>query len=167
MGDLGIKIRTGTFLAVQRLRLLAPNEGDLGLIPGQGTRSPLQGWSKIPRAAAKTQHSQVNKKINIKINEKKKKKQPLLIWYLLYATRHFLSLILCKMIVIPVLQMWKMKVKEVKSQVRHVISSESRRQAPACLRWANSPGFCCPLAPQNLSFPIWRQPGVMVQIEDL
>ena len=43
MGNLGIKIRTGTFLAVQWLRLLAPNEGDLGLIPGQGTRSPLQG----------------------------------------------------------------------------------------------------------------------------
>lgn len=62
----------------------------------------------------------------------KKTTQSLLIWYLLYATRHFLSLILCKMIVIPVLQMWKLKVKEVKSQVRHVISSESRMQAPAC-----------------------------------
>lgn len=50
----------------------------------------------------------------------KNQTQSLLIWYLLYATRHFLCLILCEMIVIPTLQMWKLKVKEVKSQVRHV-----------------------------------------------
>ena len=40
MGDLRIKI-IGTFLVVQWLRLLAPNAGDLGLTPSQGTRSPL------------------------------------------------------------------------------------------------------------------------------
>ena len=31
----------GTSLAVQWLRLHAPNAGDLGLIPGQGTRSHM------------------------------------------------------------------------------------------------------------------------------
>ena len=50
----------GTSLAVQWLRLHAPNAGGLGSIPGQGTRS-LMPKLKIPRAATKTQHSQIKK----------------------------------------------------------------------------------------------------------
>ena len=42
----------GTSLVVQRLRLWAPNAEGLGSIAGQGT--------KIPHAATKTQHSQIN-----------------------------------------------------------------------------------------------------------
>ena len=33
--------RNGTSLVVQGLRLCTPNAGGLGLIPGQGTRSPM------------------------------------------------------------------------------------------------------------------------------
>ena len=50
----------GTSLVVQRLRLRAPNVGGLGSIPGQGIRSHMQQL-KIPHAATKTQHSQINK----------------------------------------------------------------------------------------------------------
>ena len=41
----------GTSMVVQWLRLCAPNAGDLGSIPGQGTRS---------RATTKTWRSQIN-----------------------------------------------------------------------------------------------------------
>ena len=43
----------GTSLVVQWLRLCAPNAGDLGLIPGWGSRSYMLQL-KIPHAAAKT-----------------------------------------------------------------------------------------------------------------
>ena len=66
---------TGTSLVVQWLRLRAPNAGDLGSIPGQGTRSrmpqlkimraatkkTLHAAMKIPRATTKTRCSQINK----------------------------------------------------------------------------------------------------------
>ena len=45
----------------QWLRLCAPNAGDLGLIPGQGTRSHMLQL-KILHATTKTQGSQVNNK---------------------------------------------------------------------------------------------------------
>ena len=76
----GLEVRnkenqTGTSLVVQRLRLHAPNAGGRGSIPGQGTRSCMpqlkdtarhnvkipHAMTKIPRAATKTQHSQINK----------------------------------------------------------------------------------------------------------
>ena len=56
----------GISLVVHWLRLCTPNAGDLGSIPGQGTRSHmpqlkiLRPVTKIPCAAAKTQHSQRN-----------------------------------------------------------------------------------------------------------
>ena len=65
-----------TSLVVQLLRLCAPHAGDLGLIPGQGTRSHMpqlrvcmlqakvcmpQWRSKVLRATTKTQNSQTNK----------------------------------------------------------------------------------------------------------
>ena len=54
------KIVSGTSLVGQWLRLHAPNAGDLGYIPGQGTRShTLQ--LKILHAKTETQHSQTNK----------------------------------------------------------------------------------------------------------
>ena len=43
---------TRTSLVVQWLRLHAPNAGDPGLIPGQGTRSHMPQL-KIPHAATK------------------------------------------------------------------------------------------------------------------
>ena len=55
-----------TSLVVQWLRLCVTNAGILGSILGQGTRShkPLlrvcMSQLKIPLAAAKTQHSQIN-----------------------------------------------------------------------------------------------------------
>ena len=57
----------GTSLVVQSPRLHAPNAGDLGSIPGQGTRShmPQLSWhaaTKDPYAATKTWCSQVKKK---------------------------------------------------------------------------------------------------------
>ena len=61
-------LSTGTSLAVQWVRLHAPNAGGPGSFPGQGTRSHMLQW-KIPHATTKTQHSQINKKIL-----KKKKK---------------------------------------------------------------------------------------------
>ena len=59
----------GAFLLVQRLRLHTPSAGGPGLTPGQGTRSHetqlrihVPQWRlKIPGAAAKTQHNQINK----------------------------------------------------------------------------------------------------------
>ncbi|TEA40711.1 hypothetical protein DBR06_SOUSAS1310003, partial [Sousa chinensis] len=53
-------IYLGTPLVVQWLRLLAPNAGGLGSIPGQGTRSHMpqlrvcMSQLKIPNAATKT-----------------------------------------------------------------------------------------------------------------
>ena len=50
----GIKgVRTRTRLVVQWLRLLAPTAGDLGSIPGQGTRSPTPQL-QISHATTKT-----------------------------------------------------------------------------------------------------------------
>ena len=46
-------VRTRTCLVVQWLRLLAPTAGDLGSIPGQGTRSPMPQL-KISYATTKT-----------------------------------------------------------------------------------------------------------------
>ena len=51
---------TGTSLVVQWLKLHSHNAGDLGLIPGQGTRSHMPQL-KILHATTKTQHSQINK----------------------------------------------------------------------------------------------------------
>ena len=51
----------GTSLAVQWLRLHAPNAGGPGSIPGQGTRSIITQL-KSPRAVMKTWHSQTNLK---------------------------------------------------------------------------------------------------------
>ena len=48
-------------LVVQWLRLRAPSAGDPGSIPGQGTRSHMPQLKKIPRAATKIPHSQINK----------------------------------------------------------------------------------------------------------
>ena len=51
---------------VQWLRLCAPNAGGPGSIPGQGTRSRMLQLNishtamKIPHAATKTQHGQIN-----------------------------------------------------------------------------------------------------------
>lgn len=59
-----IKYITGTSLVVQRLRLCAPNAGDLGLIPGQVTRSHMLKLRvcvpqlKIPHATIKTEDSE-------------------------------------------------------------------------------------------------------------
>ena len=44
---------SGTTLVVQWVRLHAPNAGDLGLIPGRGTRSHMHAASKSPHAATK------------------------------------------------------------------------------------------------------------------
>ena len=55
-----LKISPGTSLVVQWLRLHASNAGGPGLIPGQGTRSHMLQL-KIPHAATKTWHSQINK----------------------------------------------------------------------------------------------------------
>ena len=54
------KRQSGASLVVQWLRLCVPNSGDLGLIPGQETRSHMSQL-KIPQATTKTQHSQINK----------------------------------------------------------------------------------------------------------
>ena len=60
----------GTSLVVQWLRLHTPNAGGPGLIPGQEIRSRLPQLRvhmlqlKIPCAATKTQHSQINKFFN-------------------------------------------------------------------------------------------------------
>ena len=43
----------GTSLVVQWLRLRAPNAGDLGSIPGQGTRSHMHATTKSSHAATK------------------------------------------------------------------------------------------------------------------
>ena len=87
--------------------------------------------------------------------KKKPQTQPLLIWYLLYATRHFLCLILCEMIVIPTLQMWKLKVKEVKSQVRHVKAvNPGCKHGPVSFKMSQFPWILLPSCPQSLSFPI-------------
>ena len=57
----------GTSLLVQWLTLHAPNAGDQGSIPGQGTRSHMlqlrarMPQLKIPQAATETRHSQINK----------------------------------------------------------------------------------------------------------
>ena len=57
---------SGTSLMAQWLRLRTPNAGGPGSIPGQGTRSHMPQLRvrmlqlKIPRAATKTQHSQIN-----------------------------------------------------------------------------------------------------------
>ena len=54
------------FLVIQWLRIQAPNAESPGLIPGQGTRSHMlqlkipRATRKIPHAATKTQHSQIN-----------------------------------------------------------------------------------------------------------
>ena len=50
----------GTSLAVQWLRLCAPNSRGPGLIPGQGTRSPMLQLN-ILHIATKTWSSQINK----------------------------------------------------------------------------------------------------------
>ena len=50
----------GTLLVSRWLRLRVPNAGDLGDIPGLGTRSCMPQL-KIPHAATKTQRSQINK----------------------------------------------------------------------------------------------------------
>ena len=55
-----LKVISGTSLVVQWLRLHAPNAGAQGSIPGQGTRSHMPQL-KIPCAATKTWHSQINK----------------------------------------------------------------------------------------------------------
>ena len=63
----GKKWTLETSLVVQGLRLQAPNAGDPGLIPGQGTRSHalqlkiLHTTKKIPLAPTKTWGSQINK----------------------------------------------------------------------------------------------------------
>ena len=49
----------GSSLLVQWLRLHAPNAGGSGSIPAQGTRYHML-QSKIPHAATKTWHSQIN-----------------------------------------------------------------------------------------------------------
>ena len=50
----------GISLVIQWLRLCVPNTGDLGLIPGQGTKIP-QAATKSSHAATKTWHSHTNK----------------------------------------------------------------------------------------------------------
>ena len=56
----------GASLVVQWLRLQAPGAGDLGSVPGQGTRTHMPQLSipkpqlKIPRTATETPHSQMN-----------------------------------------------------------------------------------------------------------
>ena len=64
---------------VQWLRLCAPNAGDTGSVPGQGTKiphatgqlSPHTATKKIPHAATKTpMQPKVNKKSNILENNK-------------------------------------------------------------------------------------------------
>ena len=58
-----------TSLVVQWLRLQAPNAGGVGSIPNQENlpqmpKNPMA--TKIPYAATKTQHSQINKFLKIK-----------------------------------------------------------------------------------------------------
>ena len=52
--------KSRTCLVVQWLRLRAPNAGNPGLIPGQGTRFHLQQL-KILHATIKTNCSQINR----------------------------------------------------------------------------------------------------------
>ena len=58
------KVQVGDFPA-EPVTKTAPNAGDLGLIPDQGTRSHmlrvLMSQLKIPNAATKTRSSQINK----------------------------------------------------------------------------------------------------------
>ena len=49
----------GTSLVVQWLRLCAPNAGDLGSIPGQGTRVHM--LQTMPHVTMKNWHNQINK----------------------------------------------------------------------------------------------------------
>ena len=66
--SLGFKTNAGTSLAVQWLRCHAPNAGDPGSMPGQGTSShmrqlkvhTLQRRPEILCATAKAQQSQLN-----------------------------------------------------------------------------------------------------------
>ena len=56
----------GTSLVAQWLRLRAPNAGDPGSIPGQGTRSHMHAATDGSHATTKepttkTQHNQINK----------------------------------------------------------------------------------------------------------
>ena len=48
----------GNSLVVQWVRLCAPNAGDLGLIPGRGTRCRMHAAAKSPNATTNTHHSQ-------------------------------------------------------------------------------------------------------------
>ena len=66
-----IPLPPGNSLVVQWLRLCAPNAGVLDLISGWGSRSHTPQL-KIPHAAGKTRHRQVN--------IKNKKPLPLAIW---------------------------------------------------------------------------------------
>ena len=51
--DHKFKVKHGTSLAVQRVRLCAPNAGGLGSIPGRGTRSRMHASTKSPHATTK------------------------------------------------------------------------------------------------------------------
>ena len=66
-----IPLPLGTSPVVQWLRLCAPNAGGPELISGRGSRSHMP-QRKIPHAAAKTRHSQMN--------IKNKKRLQLAIW---------------------------------------------------------------------------------------
>ena len=56
------KLKTGSSLGVQWLRLRTPNAGGLGSIPSQGTTSHMLQWrQKIPHATTKTWYREVNK----------------------------------------------------------------------------------------------------------
>ena len=54
MNRMQARTKPGTSLLVQWLRLCTPNAGDLGSIPGQGTRSHM-AQLKTPHAASKTE----------------------------------------------------------------------------------------------------------------
>ena len=67
-------------MVVQWLRLHTPNEGDLGSIPGRGTRSHIPQL-KIPRAATKTQSSQINKQSYMdQWNRTESREKPMHVW---------------------------------------------------------------------------------------
>ena len=59
LNGIWIKERKGTSRGVWWLGLQAPNDGGLGSIPCQETRSPMLQL-KIPHSAAKTWCSQIN-----------------------------------------------------------------------------------------------------------
>ena len=66
----------GTSLAVQWLRLHAPNAGDTGLIPGRGTKMPHAAWRSQKKKKAALHGSQCSERV-ISVTRGEKHRLPL------------------------------------------------------------------------------------------